>query len=74
MIKIWFSVETNHCMSWCCTTCLLSCDVQVCSTEIDGNGEGVRVRVNGLGAVKNERGGLDLGTEWWRTDRGWLCL
>jgi hypothetical protein len=41
MIKFWFSVETNHGMSWVCETCLLSCDVQVFSVEtVDDNGEG----------------------------------
>jgi hypothetical protein len=33
-----------------------------------------RVRVNGLGAVKDERGGLDRRTEGRRTKRGWLTL
>jgi hypothetical protein len=55
--RLWFSLETNHCVS-ACATCLLTVLVSRCTWSIemdDGHGEGQvdTCRVNGLGAVKD---------------------
>jgi hypothetical protein len=67
MNGLWFSAETNHSMSWCCSTSLLSCDVQVlceCALRQSTAIQKVkRVCADGLGEVKNGHGDLDRGTE-----------
>ena len=74
MIRLRLNLETNHSVS-VCATCLLTCAVQVWSTEmVDGYREGQveTCHADGLRAMKS---GCEAWTEGLRcpkTDRGWL--